>query len=613
MQDGSMATRRALTAVVALVALTALASLFGPASPARAAEVREGTVAGFGAGGGTAPEGSVALASAPGGGWWSTTASGLVHAAEGAPTLGDLRDSALRRPIVGMAASPVGTGYWLVAGDGGVFTFGAARFHGSAGRMALRSPIVGMAASPVGGGYWLVAGDGGVFTFGDAGFFGSAASLPLRSPIVAMAATPSGRGYWLVAGDGGVFSFGDARFAGTGPVGTVGIAASPAGGYRLAGADGTVAARGTDHRGDLAGGVPDASVVAITGAGGGYRLLVGPVQDFLELWQPGGLRANAQAWALGVADRVGARATVWHRGTLDLVGVHRGFVAVQEVASSWRVPMATLAVEPAASSPLLGRTLTSVLARGEVALGVASAALRGAAVGDTVEVLGWDGRTHRRRVGALADDSRTGSAELVLSIAEAGTLGFRRPFEVRIWGRDRATLEGSLGVERPPVPMGLDRSWASTGRDPVASAVRLKQVLGEVQYRPSGGTSVTLHPAWRSAIVTERVPVLGRVTCHRAMLPALSGALGEVARAGLGGSLGTYGGCFNARRVAGGDSGGNLSRHSFGIAVDLNIARNSFGGRVDMHPRVVAIFRRWGFAWGGTWVRADGMHFEWVP
>jgi hypothetical protein len=42
----------------------------------------------------------------------------------------------------------------------------------------------------------------------------------------------------------------------------------------------------------------------------------------------------------------------------------------------------------------------------------------------------------------------------------------------------------------------------------------------------------------------------------------------------------------------------------------VNITNNSFGGRVSMDPRIVAIFRRWGFAWGGTWVRADGMHFE---
>jgi hypothetical protein len=29
-----------------------------------------------------------------------------------------------------------------------------------------------------------------------------------------------------------------------------------------------------------------------------------------------------------------------------------------------------------------------------------------------------------------------------------------------------------------------------------------------------------------------------------------------------------------------------------------------------MDPRVVAIFEKWGFRWGGRWTKPDGMHFE---
>jgi hypothetical protein len=31
-----------------------------------------------------------------------------------------------------------------------------------------------------------------------------------------------------------------------------------------------------------------------------------------------------------------------------------------------------------------------------------------------------------------------------------------------------------------------------------------------------------------------------------------------------------------------------------------------------MDCRVVRIFRKWGFAWGGNFLSSDGMHFEWV-
>ena len=114
--------------------------------------------------------------------------------------------------FVALAGHP---GYWQAASDGGLFSFGASGFYGSAGALALRRPIVGMAATADGGGYWLVAADGGVFSYGDAHFYGSAGALALRRPIVGMAATPDGGGYWLVAADGGVFTYGDAAFYGS--------------------------------------------------------------------------------------------------------------------------------------------------------------------------------------------------------------------------------------------------------------------------------------------------------------------------------------------------------------------------------------------------------------
>ena len=60
-----------------------------------------------------------------------------------------------------------------------------------------------------------------------------------------------------------------------------------------------------------------------------------------------------------------------------------------------------------------------------------------------------------------------------------------------------------------------------------------------------------------------------------------------------------------------------LSNHSWGLAVDLNAQANPMtnDGRnhTDMPPAVVAIFRKWGFEWGGDYTgkRKDPMHFEW--
>ena len=194
---------------------------------------------------------------------------------------GDLSNSPLNQPVVGMATTPLDGGYWLAASDGGVFSFGDASFLGSAGNLRLNRPVVGMAATPDGRGYWLVASDGGVFSYGDAKFFGSTGGMELNQPIVDIASTPDGQGYWLIARDGGVFSYGDARFHGsTGgtklnqPI--VGGAATPGGnGYWLVAADGGIFSFGDAAFYGSTGGTPlNAPVVGMTPTadGAGYWL-----------------------------------------------------------------------------------------------------------------------------------------------------------------------------------------------------------------------------------------------------------------------------------------------------------------------------------------------------
>ena len=103
-------------------------------------------------------------------------------------------------------------------------------------------------------------------------------------------------------------------------------------------------------------------------------------------------------------------------------------------------------------------------------------------------------------------------------------------------------------------------------------------------------------------------------TCHRVVAPAIQGALNEIAAAGLAGAIDTvntnrYGGCFGPARcgASGGTTGGNLSRHTWGMALDMNTATNPMGGVPTMDCRVVRIFRKWGFAWGGNFMHA-GRH-----
>jgi hypothetical protein len=48
-------------------------------------------------------------------------------------------------------------------------------------------------------------------------------------------------------------------------------------------------------------------------------------------------------------------------------------------------------------------------------------------------------------------------------------------------------------------------------------------------------------------------------------------------------------------------------------AIDLNPETNALGTAGDMSPRVVQVFRHFGFAWGGDFRRRpDPMHFQYA-
>lgn len=136
--------------------------------------------------------------------------------------------------------------------------------------------------------------------------------------------------------------------------------------------------------------------------------------------------------------------------------------------------------------------------------------------------------------------------------------------------------------------------------------------LGSFSYRYFPDGTVEPEASWVQAnITTETVPILGNVTCHRVMLPQLRAALREIVDRGLAGTIdpADYGGCYVPRFI-GRDPSQGLSLHTWGIAVDLNVSGNHRGTVGDIDRRVVRIFKKWGFAWGGDWEWTDPMHFE---
>jgi hypothetical protein len=146
----------------------------------------------------------------------------------------------------------------------------------------------------------------------------------------------------------------------------------------------------------------------------------------------------------------------------------------------------------------------------------------------------------------------------------------------------------------------------------VLSGSSVPDAVGTFNYTPHANGTVTPESSWvRTYIRRENVPLLGTVTCNKGMLPQLRAALTEIVQQGLADKIhpDEYAGCYYPRFIANDPSKG-LSLHSWGIAVDLNVPGNQRGTVGEMDRQVVAIFKKWGFAWGGDWNYTDPMHFE---
>ena len=198
-----------------------------------------------------------------------------------------------------------------------------------------------------------------------------------------------------------------------------------------------------------------------------------------------------------------------------------------------------------------------------------------------------------QQLGMLPDNA------MLVSTGAAGTADVA-PAVARLAGR-RVTI---ANLTAQPPAEGVQTAVLTGGS--VADA------LGSFRYRYFEDGTVEPDPTWVGAnIRSETVPILGDVTCHEVMLPQLSAALQEVEDSGLASRIDAadFGGCY-APRFIGNDPRKGLSLHTWGIAVDLNVIDNQRGTVGEIDPGVVAIFRKWGFAWGGDWQYTDPMHFE---
>ena len=231
-------------------------------------------------------------------------------------------------------------------------------------------------------------------------------------------------------------------------------------------------------------------------------------------------------------------------------------------------------------------------------------------VGDYVNLVGLNSEIIPIEVGKVIKDSKIGWFEGVVNKELGFKLGIYRNIQAIIWDshiNENFLIELHKNINYKKVKLTfrenrVNKNW-------VLPTALVKEMFGDFQIKERDGVWITTEPEWREEnIQNKRMPILGITRCHRLMWEPLEGALNQILDEGLEEYLSieewrSSGGCYAPRRINRFDAGGSISRHAWGIAIDIN-TKSSYP------PRVVQIFNDWGFAWGGTWTSPDEMHFE---
>jgi D-alanyl-D-alanine carboxypeptidase-like protein len=340
--------------------------------------------------------------------------------------------------------------------------------------------------------------------------------------------------------------------------------------------------------------------------------------DTLLAWTPGGLPdgLGAAVAKLPKADHVVSvlSGTAWLIRSTDSDGT-----IVDRPPSGLGIPLEVAGADPDRYAPFLSpadRAYLPALTDGEALLGTTSAELRHLGPGSTL-IFG----SRKVRVAGVVSDAAIGAHELLVSRPVAQSLGVNRDRYLLIDPGGSASRKRLTKGIRSLLPPGAQLRVRGPGETPffrqgdaVLPPVRLKVLFGEFAAKPVSGGFLAVDPSWvRTHIVIGGVPILGKVQCNRALFPQLRGALAEVEREGLAKFIvrKDYAGCYSGRFLNRNPEAG-ISHHAWGVALDINASTNQFGQSPHQDPRVVSIFRTWGFTWGGRWLLPDGMHLEFV-
>ena len=267
-------------------------------------------------------------------------------------------------------------------------------------------------------------------------------------------------------------------------------------------------------------------------------------------------------------------------------------------------------IDSSVTSYFYNKIESSVINSGRLLVSELTAERYSLEVGDKVFLVGLENKIIELEVGGISKDSDMGWFEMVVNKDTGYQLGIFRNIQAIIWDtniNENFLIELHKNIKYSKVKFSNRES--EPNQNWVLPSALVKEFFGDFQIKERDGVWVTTEPAWRSKnIQQKRMPLLGLTVCHRLMWEPLEGALNQIIDEGLSDYISkeefqTSGGCYAPRRISRFDAGGSISRHAWGIAIDINT-------KSGYPQRIVEIFNSWGFAWGGTWTSPDEMHFE---
>ncbi|MEX1164990.1 MAG: M15 family metallopeptidase [Nitriliruptor sp.] len=248
---------------------------------------------------------------------------------------------------------------------------------------------------------------------------------------------------------------------------------------------------------------------------------------------------------------------------------------------------------------------------GDVLVAHEVAEAHGLELGSTL-LLRTDSATVPVRIGAFAANGAPSIADVLVPVDVASLLGAAGPNTLIVAAGEDPESLGTALADATGGEVELRRESAP----PVAER-RTTQATPSGKIEPFSYTSradgrISIHGDWVARNITRvQLPGMSATSCHRVMVPQLLAAVEELIERDLYPHLdpSQFAGCFVARHIDWNPSK-PLSMHAWGLAIDFNTRDNWLGATPKMDRRVVEVFERWGFEWGGHWRRPDGMHFE---